>query len=170
MNIPFSPDEDEFILVATRNKVPYAQIARSLNRSREGVRYRQAVLLARDPSDSLPFSEEDGKRLLKARKEGRDWVGIAVDFNRSLSFLQRRFKTLREREREEEKRRKLMAPKDPAPVKALSSDPIDFPVQARNHLVAILSEDPRGFAAYTDTGDKRTALAVKLPLIWKGAN
>ena len=165
----FTEDEDEFILVATRNKVSVTQIAKALNRSKEGVRYRQHVLLMRSTTDAMPFTQDEDQKLLAARKAGTLWLDISVEFNRSLSIVQRRYKRLRERERDEEKRRRAAVPKEPSMPK-ISGDPIDFPVQTENHAIAILNADPRGFAAFTSTGDKRTALAVKLPLIYQGAN
>jgi hypothetical protein len=165
----FTEDEDEFILVATHNKVSITQVARALNRSKEGVRYRQHVLLMRSATDAAPFTQDEDQRLLAARKSGTLWLDISVEFNRSLSIVQRRYKRLRERERDEEKRRRSAAPKEP-PMPKISGDPINFPMQAENHATATLSADPRGFAAYSDTGNKKTALGIKLPLIYRGAN
>jgi hypothetical protein len=165
----FTEDEDDFIRVATRNKIGPVQIARALGRSKEGVRYRQHVLFMQSPADSAPFTQEDDERLMSMRKVGTPWLDISLAFNRSLTVMQRRYKTLREQSREAEKQRvkSQIANKMERPI---PGDPAFFPIQCQNHLVAILRADPRGFAAYTDTGNKKTALGIKLPLTYQGAD
>lgn len=168
MSKRFTPEEDNTIQELFDLGFSYVQIAKKMGRSEEGVRYRHTLYRTRGgPGYFNPFTEEEDYLLLKHYYDRKPLPDLSSILNRPTTMLRKRLDTLKaQAKRAKQPNLDIVRPMR----REISNDPADFPAQAQKHLEAILCEDPRGFAAYTDTGNKRTALAVTLPLIWKGAN
>lgn len=168
MSKRFTSEEDKTIQELDELGFNYVQIARQMGRSEEGVRYRLSLYRTRGgPGYFNPFTEEEDYLLFRHYMERKPLIDLSNTLNRPTTMLRKRLDTLKARAKKaSQPNLDIVRPLR----REISNDPADFPAQAQKHLEAILREDPRGFAAYTSTGNKHTALAVKLPLIWKGAN
>ena len=168
MSKRFTPEEDKTIQDLIELGFTYLQIARKIGRSEEGVRYRDQLYRARGGSGSFgSFTKEEDYLLLKHYEERKPLIELSTALGRPTTMLRKRLDTLKKNAKKAKANLENILPHMR---RDISDKPADFPIQAQKHLEAILREDPRGFPAYTDTGNKYAALAVKLPLIWKGAN
>lgn len=168
MSKRFSDEEVERIKELTDLGYSYVQIAQKIKRSEEGVRYRVILYRTTGATElTNTFTRDEDRLILNYHYGHKSFKELADILNRPVTLLRKRRDVLKFRAQQASKQKA-----EPARhmKREISNDPADFPIQAENHLIAILNEDPRGFPAYTDTGNPKATLAVKLPLVWKGAN